>query len=118
VCTSARTGRTSSSSDDAHSCRTPAPCLTARGLHVTPAGARSLHVTGSAHLDVTLTFYATAEQAQAIAARWQSTPYGAQRTRQRTAFDSVTVRASFPLDDKKVRLLGSCVGRQPVPASA
>ncbi len=84
-------------------------CLTARGLRVIPAGARSLRVSGAPHLDVILTFHATVEQAQAIAAHWQSTPYAAQRTLQRNAFDNVTVRASSPLDDDKARLLGGCL---------
>lgn len=92
-------------------------CLTARGLHVAPAGARTLRVTGSAQLGGMLTFHATAEQAQAIASRWQATAYGRQRTLQRIALDNVTVRATSPLDDAKVRLLGSCIGWQPVRAS-
>ena len=94
------------------------PCLTARGLHVAPAGARSLHVSGSAQLDTILTFHATTEQAQAIAARWQSTASGARHPLQRTAFDNVTVRWSSPINDHDVRLLGGCIGLQPVRASA
>lgn len=93
------------------------PCLTARGLQVTPAGARSLHVTGSAQLDATLTFHATTEQAQAIAVRWQSTPPGAPQPLRRTAYDNVTLRSSSPISDDDVRLLGGCIGWQPVRAS-
>lgn len=93
-------------------------CLTARGLHVAPAGARSLHVTGTAQLDATLTFHATTEQAQAIAARWQSTQHGTRLALQRTAYDNVTVRWSSPIGDRDVRLLDGCVGWQPVRARA
>jgi hypothetical protein len=97
-------------------------CLTARGLEVTSIGARSLHVTGASHLDVTLMFYPTYEQAQAVVARWWHDGQGPQlvsRTGARGgAMDSVTFRAVSELDDSSVRLLGGCVGRQPVHASA
>jgi hypothetical protein len=94
------------------------PCLIARGLHVTPASARSLHVTGAAQLDATLTFYATTAQAQAVAGRWQSTPYGVHHPLQRTAFDNVAVGWSSLISDHDVRLLGGCIGWQPVRAGA
>lgn len=90
------------------------PCLTARGLNVTRAGARGLRVVGSAQLDATLTFYATTEQAQAIAGRWQSTRRGARHPLRHTAFDNVAVRWSSPINDHDVRLLGGCIGWQPL----
>jgi hypothetical protein len=93
-------------------------CLNAHGLQVTPVGTRSLQVTLPAHPDVTLTFYATVEQAQAVNARWVGTPRGEQLIGRRGAIDTVTFRASRRIDDADVRLLGGCVGRQPVPASA
>lgn len=95
-------------------------CLTAHGLRVRPAGARSLHVTGPSHIDVTLTFYPTFDQAQAAAESWSR--QGAQLvTREGAmggAMDTVAYRARVALDEHKVSLFSGCVGHQPTRSRA
>lgn len=99
-----------------------ARCLTVQGLRVTSAGASSLHVTGPARIDVTLTFYPTFDQAQAAALDWFSGAQGAPRvTREGArggAMDTVAWRSRSVLAYRNFRLFSGCVGHQPVRPSA